>query len=192
MEAVSSNCNKVLSDRVKSLEIDILRLQKAHTKSSQYSKNRQMEVHKVPLSINKTDLSKKICEALSLTGTHVHPKDIDKCHRLKQQQDSVILEYKFREKRDDVILSRKHLKGKKDKLLSLGFPNGIVVTESLCDDYRRLDAICHKLKMKKEIEEKWFFMGTLYVKKNDEKFEVRHFRDIEEVVGTEAVEFLKK
>ena len=84
-----------------------MRLQKAHTKTAQYGKNRQVEIHKVPLEIKKEDLTKKICEGLSLTGSLVHPSELDKCHRLKRQQNSVIVEFKFREKRDSILVSRK-------------------------------------------------------------------------------------
>ena len=190
VEAVSTNCNQLLNERVKSLETEIIWLRKGHTKTAQYSKNRQLELHKVPLNINKEDLTKKVCQALSLTGSVVLPKDLDKCHRLKRQQESVIVEYKFREKRDAVILARKNLKGKKENLSSLGFLDGIVITESLCDEYRRLDSICHKLRVRKVIEDKWFFMGTMYIKKDNKTFEVRHVKDIEEVVGNEALSFL--
>ena len=164
-----------------------MRLQKAHNKNAQYEKNRQGEVHKVPLDIKHDELAKKVCEGLSLTGTLVHPIDLDKCHRLKRQQNSVIVEFKFREKRDSVIVARKNLKGKREELSSIGFLKGIVITESMCDDFRRLDAICHKLIIRHVIEEKWFFMGTLYVKKGNEKSEIRHIKDIEEVVGIEAM-----
>ena len=145
VEAVSRNCNGVLNDRIKSLETDVYRLQKAHTKTSQYGKNRQLVLHKIPSKFGKEELTKKVCEAMSLTGTLVHPIDLDKCHRLKRRQDSVIVEFKFREKRDSIVLSRKNLKGKKDALASVGFEKGVVITESLCDDFRRLNAMCHKI-----------------------------------------------
>ena len=192
VEAVSANCNLLLSDRIKSLETDILRLQKAHTKTAQYSKNRQMELHKVPTSMKKEELTKKVCEAMSLTGSLVHPSELDKCHRLKRQDNSVIVEFKFREKRDSVLVNRKNLKGKRDDLATLGFVNGIVITESLCDDFRRLDAICHKLLMKKAIDEKWFFMGTLFIKIGSEKHEIKHLKDIECAVGTEILQSIEK
>ena len=182
-EAVATNCNVLLKERLTSLETDVLRLQKAHTKNSQYGKNRQIEIHKVPTDIKKDELTKKICEGLSLTGSMVHPTEVDKCHRLKRQQNSVIVEFKFREKRDAVIVARKNLKGKKEALTSMGFLKGIVITESMCDDYRRLDAICHKLLIKGLIEEKWFFMGTLYIKHGDEKYQIRHLKDIEVILG---------
>ena len=189
-EAVATNCNLLLKERVASLETDMMRLQKAHTKNSQYGKNRQVELHKVPMEIKKDDLAKKICEGLSLTGSMVHPTELDKCHRLKRQQSSVIVEVKFREKRDAVIISKKNLKGKKEALSAIGFKKGIVVPESMCDDYRRLDAICHKLMVKQVIDEKWFFMGSLLIKRGDDKFQIRHLKDIGDVVGVEALNII--
>ena len=80
------------------------------------------------------------------------------------------------------------MKGKKDALASLGFVKGIVISESLCDDYRRLDAMCHKLVTKNVIDEKWFFMGTLFVKIDNQKHEIRHLKDLEGAIGIDIVQ----
>ena len=135
--AIAYKITDFLIDRVKELERRDLR-------SSQYLKNRQITVSNVPLSIKDEDLSTKMCELFSLTGTEIKPSDIYKIHRLKTESN-VIAEFKVRPKRDPIILGRKLLKDKKDELKLLGLEK-VSINESMCQDYQKMDYICRKLK----------------------------------------------
>ena len=172
--AVSSHCNDILSKRLE-------RNERQTIKVGQYSKNRQIEIHKVPDSISKEDLPAKIAGVLTLTGNDVVTDDFVKCHRIKSKQDSVIAEFKWEKRnlRDDVIKSRKNLKTKKSSMKDLGFTNGIVVTESLTDGFVILDGILHKLQVCDHIMDKWFWMGTMFFRANNGVVHVvKHLHDI--------------
>ena len=180
--AVSSHCNDILSARLERNERHTL-------KTAQYTKNRQIEVHKVPDDIEKEDLPGKIAGALSLTGIDVTTADFDKCHRIRAKPDSVVVEFHKRGIRDDIIDNRTQLKGKNKLMHDLGFVRkGIVITESLCDGYEILDKILHKLMFKGEIKDKWFWKGHLFLKANSGKVTVvKHVHDIYEGVTNIAI-----
>ena len=152
---ITQNCNNLLVDQVKRLEIQIL-------SNSQYAQNRQLEVHNVPESISSDDLSPRICEVLSLTGQLITHVVIDKCHRLKNKS-SVIIEFKSRDMRDPVLYGRKELKSKKKKLRDMRMEN-IIITESLSYGYKRLNFICRMLKKNNLIHDTCFFNGRLFIK----------------------------
>ena len=191
--AVSSHCNDLLSKR--------LEREERHTiKVAQFSKNRQIEIHKVPESIANQDLPKKIADVLSLTGNEVLPSHFDKCHRLGAKKDSVIVEMGLglgagRTLRDKILFSRKSLKDKKKAMTDLGFDQkggGVVITESKCDGFEILDAILFKLKNRNQILDKWFWFGAMYMKTNDGKVHViKHVNDIYvDGVDKKTVDFL--
>ena len=108
---VSSNVNSLLTVKIESMEKKIIEMEKKTTRNSQYARNRQLELHRVPTTITDPDLKEKVCQTLSLTGVAVKSAELDKCHRLKRK-DSVIIEFKFRDKRDPILARRKLLKNK--------------------------------------------------------------------------------
>ena len=185
--AISSNSNTLLVSRANNLEKKIVSLEKRVISNSQYARNRQLELHRVPVSITDDDLKKSVCVTLSLTGQNVRPCDLDKCHRMKNKT-TVIFEFKFRDKRDPVLMGRKNLKGKKNELADLGMEN-VILTESLCKEYQELDYICRQLKKRKIIEETWFFNGRLFLKHKSEdqrRVLITHISDLyQEVDSTE-------
>ena len=126
---ISSKVNSHLTDKIDTLENHAIQMEKQITNNSQYARNRQLELHRVPTSILGDKLKDTICAALSLTGTAVKGAEIDKCHRLKRKE-SVIVEFKFRDKRDPVLGGRKNLKNKKTELKELGMDN-VIIAESL-------------------------------------------------------------
>ena len=129
---------------------------------------------------------------LSLTGCKIEEKDLDKCHRLKKNNGTVIVEFNNRSKRDPVIFGRKALKDKKDELKRLKMEQ-VIIAESLCVEYKHLDFLCRKLKKKNLIADTWFFMGSLmYVKGpgDDTKHEVKHINDLYATFGKEVIDSL--
>ena len=176
---VSSNVNSLLTIKIESMEKKIIEMEKKTTRNSQYARNRQLELHRVPTTITDPDLKEKVCSTLSLTGVAVKSAEIDKCHRLKRK-DSVIIEFKFRDKRDPILASRKHLKNKKKELKDLGMEN-VIVTESLCQEYQEIDFICRRLKKDNKIAETWFFNGRLFIKHDSEgtnRVQITHISDL--------------
>ena len=65
-----------------------------------------LQINLVPYTINNVDLEKKVCEALTLTGTKVKLEDLDTCHRM-QKKDKVMIKRKNRKQRNEVIFKQK-------------------------------------------------------------------------------------
>ena len=65
-----------------------------------------LQINLVPYTINNVDLEKKVCEALTLTGTKVKLEDLDTCHRM-QKKDKVMIKCKNRKQRNEVIFKQK-------------------------------------------------------------------------------------
>ena len=159
---------------------------KGNNRSSQYSLNRQMLVHKIPVEVQQEDLAETVSKALSLTGAEVTPSQLDKCHRLKN--NSVIVEFKYREHRDPVLWNRKKLKDKTAELRSIGLDK-IIVSESLCSSYQKLDFICRKLKGDDKIKDTWFFNRKLMlVDHGGKKFEIAHRSDLLALFDAETID----
>ena len=190
---VSENVNSHLASKIQCLEEKIIQMEKRTTRNSQYARNRQLELHRVPTSITDSQLKDVICSALSLTGVPVKNVEIDKCHRLKRQE-TVILEFKFRDKRDPVLRNRKNLKNTSKELKELGMEQTII-TESLCDEYKELDFICRNLKKKGKIAETWFFNGRLFIKHTPEEShgtQITHISDLHREFNIEIVNSILK
>ena len=165
--SVTQNCNDLLIERVKHLEVQVLR-------NSQYARNRQLEIHNVPAIIPPTVLTQRICETLCLTGEVVTPVCVEKCHRLSNKS-SVIIEFTSRKMRDTVLRSRSKLKNHKATLKDLNVEKAVII-DSLSPGYKRLDFLCRKLKKADIINETWFFDGRFFIKEqpNAEKVVISH------------------
>ena len=175
---LATNANKLLKEHNTKIESRVTVSEKELARTAQYGLNRQLELHRVPDDISKDDLCGKVCEMLSLTGVTVTQAEVDKCHRLKKQS-SVVVEFKCRDTRDPILFARKSLKDKKTDLENIGMQD-VIVTESLCTSFKRLDFLCRKLKKRKDIHDTWFFHGKLFIILNGEteKRQIAHFNDL--------------
>lgn len=192
--AIVKNVNTLLTRKMDTMERNLENIQRTTTKNGQYLRNKQMEVKMLSPDIVKlpiNTLRTKMATLMSQTGVKVKASDIDKCHPLGSSGTSVILEFNYREKRDEVLRSRKELKNKKKQLEENNF-TGVMILESLCREYSRLDYICRKLKSNGCIQETWFFNGRLYVKEREqsEKVEISHINDILTLVDIETLKEL--
>ena len=61
---VSENVNTHLSSKIQSLEEKIIQMEKRTTRNSQYARNRQLELHRVPTTIKDEQLTDVVCSAL--------------------------------------------------------------------------------------------------------------------------------
>ena len=62
-----------------------------------------------------------------------------------------------------MLLARKKLKTKAEEMADMNM-RGVMIVESMCREYARLDYICRSLKKRNEINETWFFNGRLHIK----------------------------
>ena len=115
--------------------------------------------------------------------------DIGKCHKLGGDGKSVIMEFKCREKRDEMLLARKKLKTKVEEMGDMNM-RGVMIVESMCREYARLDYICRSLKKRNEINETWFFNGRLYIKlaPNSRRIQVSHIEELYEHFGRTIID----
>lgn len=188
---IIKNVNSLLSKNTKRLEERVSNLERNQINNSQYIRNRQIEIRPLPkeiTSLKADDLLTKMTEFLSMTGADVTNADIDKCHPLGgKKKTSVIMEFRSRTLRDDLLLKRKNLKMKKEKLVKMKFDK-VSISESLCREYATLDYVCRKLKLKKIINDTWFFNGKLFIKNISEAFktQITHISDLY-IFGEEIV-----
>ena len=186
------NANSLLKTRADNADSRIEFLEKELTRTSQYTLNRQLELHRVPETIGSDDyadetLKNTVCEALSLTGVAVTPEQIDKCHRLKKKT-SVVLEFKQRVQRDPILHSKKNLKHKKTELERMNLGE-MIISESMCQTNRHLDYICRRLKKRGSIEDTWFFNGRLWITSaGGKKDQIGHKGDLVRLFGLELID----
>ena len=70
--AIIKNVNTRLLERIETLEGKILANERVNVNNSQYLRNRQIEIKKVPSNIEADNLRSKMAELLSLTGLMRH------------------------------------------------------------------------------------------------------------------------
>ena len=100
--AITRNCNRLLTERVVQLVRNVVT-------NAQYHRRELVEANPIPPSISDEELELNICEALSLTGHEVKPKDLQACHCLKKKK-SVIVKFKCRKLKQNVLVNQKNSK----------------------------------------------------------------------------------
>ncbi len=181
-----------VKERVDSLESRLTVNEKTTTNNAQYLRRRQLEVNNVPDSISPQDLTKTISSFLEVTGVEVPVEVIDKCHCLKNNS-TVIMELKSRTVRDAILIGRKTMKSKVNREVLDGMGLGkSFISESICNELRRLDYVCRRLKKDGLISETWFFNGRLFVVAKNNKIHIEHLTDILKVApGDRIKDYLK-
>ena len=190
--SIVKNTNALLKDHVELLDSRLDRVERLQLQDSQYLRNRQVEIKKIPSSEDDSNLKVKVCELISLTGVQVVPDNIDKCHRLSNNQN-VIIEFKERELRDDMLRSRKNLKSKDEDLKRINCTDTMIL-ESLTPVYAMLDFLCRKLKKDGYIAETWFFNGRLWMIEREGfgKENITSIRDLYNCFGSMVDNYLVK
>jgi hypothetical protein len=160
------------------------------TNNSQYLRNRQLEIDTSKHEPrNGPTLKGQVAAMLSLTGTAVSADELAKCHLLGSKSKTVIMEFYDRELRDSILLARKHLKNVDDAEYGK-----VYITESLCDQYKKLDFACRKLKKAGKVESTWFFNGRLWIQKSADaqKKQICHLQDLYALFGEKTIDDLYK
>ena len=185
--SLSRNANVHLQDHCERLERRVIEVEKTSTNNSQYLRRRQIEVRNYKANLSNDDqLKDKIAAVLSLTGTPIKATDLDKCHLLKNK--AVIMEFKERELRDAVLRGRKNLKNKSDALADLQMDR-VMITESLCREYAKMDYVCRMLKKNGRVKQTWFWNGRLHVGFDDNtQNEIRHSADLYGLFGNTVID----
>ena len=150
--------------------------------SAQYSRRECLEVVGIPTSITNDSLEANITKVFDKLGVHVEGKDIQACHRLKNN-DRVIIKLSNRKDSLQVLRVKKDLKSLDPT--ELDFPEGtrIFINESLCAYYRGLWNKCKKLKGMDKLHVFFVSNGTIKVKilENDRASPIAHAPDLKKM-----------
>ena len=113
--------------------------------NAQYSRRECLEVVGIPTSIPNDSLEANISKIFNKLGVHVEGKDIQVCHRLKDN-DRAIIKLSNRKDSQQILRVKKDLKSLDPT--DLDFPDGtrIFINESICAYYCGLLNKCKKLK----------------------------------------------
>ena len=183
--SVSKAVNVQLVERIDSLDKRIEANERSATNSAQYLRRRQLEINCTNTELkNGPELKNQVATMLSKTGTSVLPDDIDKCHTIGRR-GAVIMELFAREQRDSVLRTRKSLKDKND-----GVYGKIFISESLCDEYKKLDYAARKLKKNSKCHNSCFFNGRLWVQMDITSAgkQISHVKDMYNIFGKQAID----
>ena len=173
--AVTKAVNDQLVNRVVELERQV-------NANCQYSRRECLEISGIPNSIKQDDLESKVCEILSTIDVTVTPSEIEACHRLKNNDRTIV---KFcRRKGCNMVLKNKNKLKVADKT-KLGFEDDhkIFINESLCPEYRFLFWKCRLLLKSKKIFSYWTFNGIPKIKLSDEGrvYAITHVQDLQKL-----------
>ena len=105
--------------------------------NARYSRRECLEIVGIPTSISNDSLETNISKVFDKLGMHVEGKDIQACHRLKDNHQVII---KFSNRKDSlqVLRVKKDLKSLDPTELDFSEGTRIFINESLCSCYRGL------------------------------------------------------
>ena len=128
--------------------------------NAQYSRRECLEVVGIPSSVNTRDLEDKACTVFNRVGVAVKPDDIEACHRLYNDKETIV---KFSKRKDcqQVLRVKKELKNIDPSEFDFPESTAIFINESLCPYYKMLWNNCKKLWEKKLIYTHFTSMGIL-------------------------------
>ena len=78
--------------------------------NTQYSRRECLEVVGIPDSVQNNELEDKVLTIFKKIGSEVSPRDIEACHRLKKDNDRVIVKFSRHKDCEQIISVKKDLK----------------------------------------------------------------------------------
>ena len=138
----------------------------------QYSRRKCCEVVGIPDIAQNNMLEDKVLTIFKKIGSEVSPRDIEACHRLKKDNDRVIVKFSRRKDCEQIMSVKKDLKHLKMQEVGLPGNRSIFINTSLCPYYHTLWSKCKRLhdldKMSNfyilvvQLRLKYLKIGTLY------------------------------
>ena len=133
--SIVNQANSLLSKRL----VDMERQCWANT---QYSKKKCLEEVGIPDSVQNNELEDKVLNIFKKIASEVSPRGIEACHRLKQDNDRVIVKFSLRKDCEQIISVKKDLKHLKMQEVGLPGNRSISTNTSLYPYYRMLWSKC--------------------------------------------------
>ena len=97
-------------------------------------------------------------------GSEVAPRDIEACHRLKKDNDRVLVKFSRRKYCEQIMSVKEDLKNLKMQEVELPGNRSIFINTSLCNYYRMLWSKCKRLHDLGKISNFYISSGTVKVK----------------------------
>ena len=147
----------------------------------QYSRRKCCEVVGIPDIVQNNMLEDKVLTIFKKIGSEVSPRDIEACHRLKKDNDRVIVKFSRRKDCEQIMSVKKDLKHLKMQEVGLPGNRSIFVNTSLflCPYYRMLWSKCKRLHDLGKISNFYISSGTIKVKisENRNPISITHTQD---------------
>ena len=114
--------------------------------SAQDSRRRKcLEVVRIPDCVQNNELEDKVLTIFKKISSEVSPRDIEACHRLKKDNDRVIVKFSRRKDCEQIMSVKKDLKHLKMQEFELPGNRSIFTNISLCPYYRMFWSKCKRL-----------------------------------------------
>ena len=138
-----------------------------------------LEVVGIPDSVQNNELEDKVLTIFKKIGSEVSPRDIEACHRLKKDNDRVIVKFSRRKDCEQIMSVKKDLKHLKMQEVGLPGNRSIFINTSLCPYYRMLWSKCKRLHDLGKISNFYISSGTIKVKisENRNPISITHTQD---------------
>ena len=140
--------------------------------NTQYFRRECLEVVGIADSVQNNELEGKVLTIFKKIGSEVSPCDIEACHRLKKDNDRVIVKFSRSKDCKQIMSVKKDLKHLKMQEVGLPGNRSIFINTSLCPYYHTLWSKCKRLhdldKMSNfyilvvQLRLKYLKIGTLY------------------------------
>ena len=119
---------------------------------------------KITNSVQNNELEEKVLTIFNKIGREVSPRDIEACHRLKKDNDRVIVKFSRRKDCEQIMSMKKDLKHLKMHEVGLPGNRSIFINTSLCPYYRMLWSKRKRLHDLGKISHFYISSGTIKVR----------------------------
>ena len=99
----------------------------------------------IPSSVNNNNLEHKVLTVFQKVRCELSPRDLEACHRLRKNSDTVIPKFSLRQDCEQIMSVKKDLKKLKVQDIGLSGNQSIFMNTSLCTYYRMIWSKCKKL-----------------------------------------------
>ena len=171
-KSIVKQANSLLSKR-------LVHMERQCWANAQYSRRECLEVVGIPDSVQNNELEDKVLTIFKKIGSEVSPRDIEACHRLKKDNDRVIVKFSRRKDCEQIMSVKKDLKHLKMQEVGLPGNRSIFINTSLCPYYRMLWSKCKRLHDLGKISNFYISSGTIKVKisENRNPISITHTQD---------------
>ena len=134
----------------------------------------------IPDSVQNNELEDKVPTIFRKIGSEVSPHDIEACHRLKKDNDKLIVKFSQRKDCEQIMSVKKDIKHLKMQEVGLPGNRTIFINTSLCPYYRMLWSKCKRLHDLGKIGNFYISSGTIKIKisENRKPISITHTQDL--------------